>query len=242
MKWLGITSAFVAAVVIAYGVAYPSLTLRYRLTLEAEVDGKPMTGSGVIEVTYSKQPEFASGRDRVSSHRGEAVVLDLGDRGTLFALLKAGSDSRSIPESIVLRAFNFDGGAFPGPTVEEGFKKLRQLSGKRDLALDNLPMLVRFRDINDPKTVERVSPLNIAERFGSDAKLVGATLEIVPAGIWPLNWFGITGEPITNHVKAKLNWLPEYYDRQLDGQRFESASSPLPLANELSSGAFSAGL
>ncbi|UPJ53770.1 hypothetical protein IVB30_22140 [Bradyrhizobium sp. 200] len=242
MKWLGIVIALIVGAPLLYSVAYPSLTLRYRLSLEAEVDGKPKTGSGVIEVTYSKQPEFASGRDRVSSHRGEAVMLDLGDRGTLFALLQAGSDSRSIPESIVLRAFNFDGGAFPGPTVEEGFKKLRQLSGKRDLPLDNLPMLVRFRDINDPKTVERVSPLNIGERFGPNAKLVRATLEIAPVGIWPLNSFGITGEPVTNYVKTKLNWLPNYYDRRLDGQRFGMASSSLPLANELSSGAFSAGL
>ena len=223
MKWLGIVAALVAFVPVAYGVAYPSLTLRYRLTLEAEVDGKPKTGSGVIEVTYSKQPEFASGRDRVSSHRGQAIVLDLDERGTLFALLQAGSDSRSIPETIVLRAFNFDGGAFPGPTVEEGFKKLRQLSGKRELPLTSLPLLVRFRDLNDPKTVERVSPLNIGERFGPNAKLVRATLEIVPVGIWPLNSFGITGTPITAGIDMKLVWL-NHLDRynSISGNPFSS--------------------
>jgi hypothetical protein len=242
VKWLGIVAALVALVPVAYGVAYPSLTLRYRLTLEAEVDGKPKVGSAVIEVIYSKQPEFASGRDRVSSHRGEAVVLDLGERGTLFALLTAGSDNRSIPESIVLRAFNFDGGAFPGPTVEEGFKKIRELSGKRELPLTSLPLLVRFRDLNDPMTVEKVDPIDISKSFGGSARLVRATLEIVPAGVWPLNLFGVMGEPITAHVRTKLNWLPKYYDRRLDGQRFEAGSSSLPLANSLSSGAFSVGL
>lgn len=242
MKWLGIVAALVALAPVAYGVAYPGLTLRYRLTLEAEVDGKPKTGSGVIEVIYSKQPEFASGRDRVSSHRGEAVVLDLGERGTLFALLTAGSDNRSIPESIVLRAFNFDGGAFPGPAVEAGFSQIRKLSGKRELPLTSLPLLVRFRDLNDPRTVEKVDPLDISHSFGPSVRLVRATLEIVPVGIWPLNSFGITGEPVTNYVVTKLNWLPNYYDRRLDGQRFGAASSSLPLANELSSGAFSAGL
>ena len=44
MKWLGITSLSIASIVVVYVVAYPSLTLRYRLTLEAEVDGKPKTG------------------------------------------------------------------------------------------------------------------------------------------------------------------------------------------------------
>src|SRR5947209_1047839 len=110
MKWLGILVAVLAVSIVAYWVAYPSLTLRYRLTLEAEVDGKPLTGASVVEVTYSKQPKIRS--DLIVTYRGEAVILDLGDRGTLFALLKAGTDSRSIPESIVLRAFNFEGAAF----------------------------------------------------------------------------------------------------------------------------------
>jgi hypothetical protein len=107
----------------------------------------------------------------------------------------------------VLRAFNFDGGAFPGPTVEAGQKQLRRLSGKRELPLASLPMLVRFRDLNDPKTVEKVDPLDISKSFGTGARLVRATLEIVPMGVWPLNSFGITGEPVTSAIEKKLPWL-----------------------------------
>jgi len=204
MKWLRIVGFLIATIVVFYVVAYPSLTLRYRLTLEAQVGGEPKVGSGVIEVTYAKQINIRS--DLSIGYRGEAVVLDLGDRGTLFALLKAGSDNRSIPESIILRAYGFDGGAFPGSSVEEGQAQLRRLTGKRELPLESLPMLVRFRDLNDPMTVERVSPLNIGERFGGDAKLVRATLEIVPTGIWPFNCFGLTGEPITTGIEGKLPW------------------------------------
>jgi hypothetical protein len=208
MKRIGIAVAVVfVGAFLSYHVAYPNLTLRYRLTLEAEVDGQPKVGSGVIEVIYSKQPEFASGRDRVSSHRGEAVVLELGERGTLFALLKEGADSRSIPESIVLRAFGFPGGVIPGPTVDAGFSQMQKLSGKRELPLTSLPLLVRFRDINDPMTVEKVDPYDIASSFGAGAKLVRATLEIVPTGIWPLNSLGITGEPITMGIEKQLPWL-----------------------------------
>lgn len=219
MKWLGIVAALVALAPVAYGMAYPSLTLRYRLTLEAEVDGKPKIGSGVIEVIYGKQPEFASGRDRVSSHRGEAVVLDLGERGTLFALLTAGSDNRSIPESIVLRAFNFPGGAFPGPTVEAGQKQLRQLSGKRELPLT----MVRFRDLNDPMTVEKVDPLDISKSYGAGTRLVRATLEIVPVGVWPFNSLGVTGGPVTRRIAKKLIWL-DHLDRynSIPGNPFSS--------------------
>jgi hypothetical protein len=238
MKWFGIAFAMILGALLLYDISYPSLTLRYRLMLEAEVDGEPKIGSSVVEVTYSKQSRFAGQSDLVVSYRGEAVVLDLGSRGTLFALLKAGSDSRSIPESIVLRAFNFDGGAFPGPTVEAGQKQLRQLSGKRELPLTSLPLLVRFRDLNDPKTVEAVNPLDIGKSFGAGAKLKRATLEIVPAGTWPFNSFGVTGEPVTSVMTTRLGWLPSYYDRQLDGGRIETSSSSLRFANSLASGAF----
>lgn len=232
MKWLGVIGVLIVvalAAVVRYDIAYPGVTVRYRLTLEAQVDGELKTASGVREVTYTKQPQLASQHELSIGYRGEAIALDLGARGTLFALLKEGADGRSGPEWIVLRAFDFSGGSLPTP-VEEGVKQVSRLSGKRELPLESLPRLVRFRDINDPKTVEGVHPFNIAERFGAGTKLVRATLEIVPPG-----------EPITTGIDQKLKWLPGYYDRMLDGERFETISSPLRLANSLSSGAFKAG-
>ncbi len=96
MKWLGIV-ALVALAPIAYSLAFPSVTVRYRLTLDAVVDGVPKTGSGVIEVTYGKQSRLAGQHPLVIGVTGEAVALDLDSRGSIFALLKAGSDSRSAP-------------------------------------------------------------------------------------------------------------------------------------------------
>ena len=53
--WQLLIFRFLAALGIgvygAYLAAFPSATVRYRLTLEADVDGKVVTGSGVIEVT-----------------------------------------------------------------------------------------------------------------------------------------------------------------------------------------------
>ena len=242
MKWLAIILATVIGVIALFMIAYPNVTLRYRLTLEAEVDGRPKSGSGVIEVTYQKHLSVgAVGRDVTPSFRGEAVVLDLGPRGTLFALLIAGSASRSGPELIVLNTYGLPGGAFPGWDAES-LKKLRSLSGKRELPLDSLPMLVRFRDVNDPKSVERVDSIDIGKSFGPNVKLMRATLEIVPAGIWPANALGITGEPITMGIEEQLTWIPRHYDMKLDGQRYETSAAELKLANSLASGAFKAGL
>jgi hypothetical protein len=61
MKRLGFVVAFIfVGAVLLYMVAYPSQTLRYRLTLEAEIDGQPKIGASVIQVTYSKQPKIRS--------------------------------------------------------------------------------------------------------------------------------------------------------------------------------------
>lgn len=226
-KWLAIVAA-VAVIVAVFAALFPSATVRYRLTLEAEVDGKPATGSGVIEVTYRANPRILGASAQfVTEVRGEAVVLDLGQRGTLFALLKGGEDTRSGAEWIVLRAFNFPGGALPSP-VEKGIGDVRKLSGKVELPLKSLPLLVRFREINDPTTIEKVDPLNLEKSFGPGVKLARATLEIVPAGVWPFSWFGITGEPITNKTEKKLNWLKGLNGRYLNGGP-SARSAPLGL-------------
>lgn len=98
--------AIIVALVAVYKTAYPVATVRYRLTLYADVDGKPVAGSSITEVSYVTSA-LRLYSEYGASYRGEATVLDLGNRGLLFALLKEGQDSRSGPDYIVLRAFNF---------------------------------------------------------------------------------------------------------------------------------------
>ena len=232
MKRLGIFLAIAFAGVAVY-VAVFSTTVRYRLTLEAEVDGRVKTGSGVIEVTYSKNNDPISQAEFSIDVRGEAVVLDLGSRGTLFALLKGDTDGRSGPEYLVLRAFDLPGGALPRPIVS-GLRQVQQLSGERELPLTTLPLLVRFRDLNDPLTVERVDPLDLEKSFGPSVKLTRATLEIVPAGIWPFSWLGITGEPLTTGIETRLPWWngPFPWLRPLGGGVFADTRTEKLKANK----------
>jgi hypothetical protein len=238
-KWLKILTAIVVVMVAVSAALFPSATVRYRLALEAAVDGKSASGSGVIEVTYGKKLRLLPNEsDLYFDVHGEAVALGLGQRGTLFALLKGGEDSRSGAETIVLRAFNFPGGIITGG-VEDGISRVRKLSGKVELPLSSLPLLVRFRNINDPMTVEKVDPLNLGRSFGSGVKLTRATLEIVSAGIWPLNSLGITGEPITDNLQEKLVWLKGTKGGYLDGKF--SGGGPA-LSNILHGGNFKTGL
>jgi hypothetical protein len=225
MKWLGLFAA--VAVAFAAYIAVFNTTIRYRLTLEAEVDGEPRTGSGVIQVSYSKNNDPISSAEFSTGVRGEAVVLDLGSRGTLFALLKGDTDSRSGPEYIVLRAFNFPGGAFPVP-IKSGLSQVQRLSGKRELSLSSLPLLVRFRDLNNPMTVEKVDPFNLEKTFGPAVQLNRATLEIVSSKIWLFSFLGIAGDPITNNLTQRLPWLAGTKGGYLDGGS-TSRNAPLGL-------------
>jgi len=58
MKWLAVAGVLLIALAVVWTAAFPTATVRYRLTLEAEVDGQPATGSAVVEVTYRKNPQF----------------------------------------------------------------------------------------------------------------------------------------------------------------------------------------
>ena len=228
MKRLGIIAAAVVALIVFSLASLPSATVRYRLTLHAESDGVPVSGASVSEVTYRKNAKIlGASAELVINCRCEAVELDLGTRGKLFALLRGGADSRSGADWIVLRAFDLPGGAVPSP-IDEGLKKIRTLSGIRELPLESLPLLVRFDDINDPLTVRKVDPLNLEASLGPATKLTRATLEVVPAGIWPLSWYGITGEPLTNRIESRLTWLKRLKGGYLHGD-FSSRGAPLEL-------------
>lgn len=233
MKRFGLLVSAIAAVVVAFNLMFPSVTIRYRLTLHAEVDGKPAVGAGVVQVTYSKALG-TTGADYGAHVRGEAIILNLPGKGSVFALLREGQDSRSAPDYIVLRAFQFPGGALPRP-VEQGMSQVDRLAGMVELPFENLPMLIRFREANNPLTVERIDPSNLETAFGSGVKLTRVTLEIVPSGFWPLNVVGLSGVPISAGITITLPWLNAVREGNIDGMRSTTSNR---LSNVLHFGHF----
>jgi hypothetical protein len=204
MKRLGVIAAIIAIACIGYGAAYPTATLRYRLTLETELNGQPKSGSGVIEVSYAKNVRiFAASADITIDVEGEAVAVDLGKDDALFALLASGKHPRSGPEYIIPVLF----GLTPGGIGSEDIGRIGALDGRRDVPSELLPLMVRLRSVADPKSAELFDPLNSLNR---ELKLTRATIEIASAGIWPLNIIGVTGVPITRGITTKLPWLTAF--------------------------------
>ena len=75
------------------------------------------------------------------------------------------------------------------------------------------PTLVRFRDINDPKTVEDVDPANLATSFGPGFHLRRITLQR-------------TDDAVTHGIENRLKWLRDYFDQSFGGKRFTNPYGP----------------
>ncbi|TFV37995.1 hypothetical protein E4K66_16295 [Bradyrhizobium frederickii] len=195
-----------------------SETIRYRLTVNVDVDGRLVSGSGVIQVKQSDmRPVFGSMGGAGSEISGEAVMVDLGPRGTLFALLrgpKTGFGDLGGPAWMLFHVFAdlLKGEIDPLPKV----RLLVERRPHRVLPLDVIPMLVHFRDPNDPKSVVQVDPANLRATFDADVALREVTIEV-------------TDDPITRAVETKLPWL-KTIQGQLDGSRLHTGGS---FANEL---------
>ena len=94
--------------------------------------------------------------------------------------------------------------------------------GPHTITGKELPDLVTFENVNDPKSVLSVNPNDLPAMLGSAVSWNEITLES-------------TDEPITTGIKNKLRWLPAYYRGMLDGERYSAKKT---LANTLSAADF----
>ena len=227
MKKLGIILLICAAGLYGcYAAIVTTGTWRYRLTLTVNDNGTLRTGSSVIQVSVMQGLEFLPESTPAVGVRGEAVAVDLGKKGVLFSLLRS-EQSVDYADSIVCIMFPFNP---VNPCAEsltpKGIRYYRTLEGKRDVPFEKLPMLVRFRNINDPKTVTKVDPHNLEASFGTGVTLESAKIEM-------------TKGSITTGIQKLLPWLPEYSDKLFDGRQYETSESENRLANSLGAGSFS---
>lgn len=220
-------------------------TWRYKLTVAVETPEGVKTGSAVREVRASGNTKIFPEQAPVSFKvTGEAVVVDLGARGQVFALLKTYKHGIDGAHYIVPDAF-------PNPDMDMtgwGGYYSRLEAGPIELKQSLYPMFVHFRDAADPKTVENLLEYErcsdergvsrgtvclkndrFGEAFGEGVTLKSVTIEM-------------TKEPVTTGgVERYLSWLPEYENMMFDGQRYNTANSKYPFANSLAAGAFKAG-
>ena len=166
---------------------------RFKMTVEVDTPDGVRTGSSVYEVeTMGSRDLVAGGKGSRFTLRGEAVAVDLPGGQTLFALLKtvaqSGHDDLGVSSMVAMDpAFDYDWMASTRKIASgDGIKS------PTELPAGYFPMLVMFRDIRVPKTVELVDP----RAFGVRRIVVEVTDEAVTSGIEErLEWLGKFPEP-----------------------------------------------
>lgn len=204
---------------------------KYKLTLIVETPEGLVVGSAVRKVSAQRDPVILQWLPSLvyghAAVKGEAVVVDLGQRGVLFALLKGSGGIKGDALYMVFNEFPYE-----GALTSSGIMHYRSLEAKKELTFDNLPMMVRFRDINNPKSVELVDPNDLEKSFGKGVKLVSATLEM-------------TDEKVTSgNIERLLGWFSKWEEHGgniIDKEYFEPNLPPYPPESFLLSSDFKQG-
>ena len=183
-------------------------TNRFRAIAAVEVDGQKVEGSTVMEITYQKVEHSLIGRGGATALKGEALILDLKGRGTVYVLpyahdLSSGSLDQ-VYEYGVLNSLGTENSI--GTLSSEDFARIRQARGRIPFRNGNptrLPAFVAFRDEKNPTTIYEVDPNDFGQSF-SGVRFVGLDIEF-------------TDDRVTNVLKQRLPWL----ENPNHEQRFE---------------------
>ncbi len=197
----------IAVLFAACYIFYPWGSWNYKVTVNVETPEGIKSGSAVRKVSFVTQPiSLPDVGNPAQDQKGEAVVVDLGERGLLFAPMNT-DDYHAVFA------------AFPhkkGGTTRSGIRYYRSLAPTEpvEMPLRVMPLLVKFKDIDNPKTVEAVMVMGREEKpdvprdeqdivvkidrfeklFGKGVKLQSITIEM-------------TDEPVTWGIEKYLPWL-----------------------------------
>lgn len=182
----------IVVIVIAYMVAYPSYSWHQKMTIEVETPEGLVSGSSVVAVKWSSQPELlAEIQPFYNEMHGEAVVVALPDGKYIFARLgnyRNESYTQNLATQILYDTTKRE-------RSKEAFRRVTKHDEPMLVPQKLYPPLVTFTNVNDPTTVKHVDLDDLAATFGEGYSLKSITLEI-------------TDEPVTRgRVEEVLNWL-----------------------------------
>lgn len=216
--WFFLLLIAIPVVWLGSGFAYETWATyvhRFRLTIEVETPDGLKIGSGVMQSAWTRKAGWVPQTGGViSSLRGDAVFVDLGNGQNVIAILGMGSTgSQDGIARLAASAFGRDKPLW--------FIDAPHWTGSAELNPAYIPTLVAFANLNDPATA-RVVGWGFENAFGQWYSLRRATLEMVPIRSWPLRLLGLGGEPITRGIEARMPWISEKKKQGLGGQTSNS--------------------
>ncbi|OJJ09351.1 hypothetical protein BKI51_23210 [Alphaproteobacteria bacterium AO1-B] len=205
----------------------PTAHVRYRLDVTLEVDGEPVTGSVVQELTVNHGLfRGLSGKLITRTVRGQALALDLPGRGTLFVTMALYCPGKTewgqckygyaylVDEACAIKKQQ--------PNFAVFVRRFKRLDGSCPITEDQLPVMVRFEDPLRSETAQQVLPQDLGKAFGSDVRFASAGLTF-------------TDIPLSTGIDNHLPWLSDNTSRHLGEFTHEM---PQPFYRNLTHGAF----
>lgn len=141
--------------------ALGSYTLGYRLTVRMLVFGEPVAASSTFKVVFSRNPENSLYTSRYSRRAwGEAIVVDLGERGALVGILGSVASRDRAPNFNPLDD-GIIGHLLPPEErqpddIDNGavFERVKRLEGERPWPLESWPQFLLFADRDDVNSAQ----------------------------------------------------------------------------------------
>ncbi|OYU46977.1 MAG: hypothetical protein CFE31_18970 [Rhizobiales bacterium PAR1] len=197
--------------------------VRFRVICTVEVNGRKVEGTTVMEVHYTMVTSSLTGMGASSRHIGEALILDLPGRGTVYMLPYKHNGhglDQVFPQGIIT-SIGIDKGI--GAINVEDYAKLRAAKGRMRFTVDGkaelkLPAFVAFRNEKDPKTIYEIDPLQFG-RFFPGVKFINLEIEFTDA-------------PLTRELLKRLPWLEaptgtQVFPRDPNGQMRPARDLPI---------------
>ncbi len=196
LKWAG-PVVLLAVIVIGDQIRMNRPAHKYRLTLEVETPEGLKSASTVVSV----HPYRGYQPGGKTTSRGDAVMVDLGGGKNLVALMLHDDKGHA----------DFDGANFVAMRAYQAagrkiaFRDVGHQSGAVPVTGELMPVLASFGNTRDVSSIRRLQPGDLSS-LGDGTRLRGVTVEAVPNGLWPLDFGGSLGEPVSRTIAEKLPW------------------------------------
>lgn len=199
------------AILALAGCKGQTASYRFRMTVNVQTPAGLKSGASVYEVSSYKVVRLTSEeKSGGGGLRGEAVIVDLPE-GPLFVLLKSNKAGNGLGANATLALLpqtqrgNIDAYVAAVQTLGSGGRYTAELPR------EDWPIMVRFRNINDPKSIERVDP-----------EAIGVVRIVIET----------TDDPMTTGIEKRF---PPWFERlAASGSRFDGNNSIAVLSNPAS--------
>lgn len=190
---------------------------RYRLTINIETPEGIKSGSAIQEIYYPPADKNIYAPSNQGIPHGEAVYIDLGQRGVVFAIMPDPSNSVGAFKRLITNVFPTVPRIHEQIRYPEILKHYNDLKNVKDeVPPEFYPKLVGFKDINNPKTIElvyqrkegsianmkQVETDRLEDFYGKGVKIKNMTLEM-------------TDDPLEWKLGDKLSWIENMSEKEI---------------------------